>query len=301
MVCSAGIAGEVPHKILENDSEGARQSIEWHKRIFGDDYYLELQRHEVTDPNVRANRETYPLQQKANKILVELAREYGVKLVCTNDCHFVDKDNAEAHDHLLCLATGKDLDDPTRMLYSKQEWFKTREEMNDIFSDIPEALTNTLEILDKVETYNINHDPIMPFFPIPESFGTEDDLRRKYSEEDLFREFTSDENGENQLPVEEGQKKIDHLGGYEKLYRIKFEAEFLGKLAYDGAKRLYGDPLSKDVDDRIRFELHIMKTMGFPGYFLLVQDLINSARAVLGVMVGPGRGSAAGSVVAYCL
>lgn len=301
IVCSACIAGEVPHKILENDIEGARQSIEWYKRIFGDDYYLELQRHEVTDPNVRANRETYPLQQKANKILVELAREYGVKLVCTNDCHFVDKDNAEAHDHLLCLATGKDLDDPTRMLYSKQEWFKTREEMNDIFSDIPEALTNTLEILDKVETYNINHDPIMPFFPIPESFGTEDDIRRKYSEEDLFREFTSDENGENQLPVEEGQKKIDHLGGYEKLYRIKFEAEFLGKLAYDGAKRLYGDPLSKDVDDRIRFELHIMKTMGFPGYFLIVQDFINSAREELGVMVGPGRGSAAGSVVAYCL
>ena len=131
---------------------------------------------------------------------------------------------------------------------------------------------NTLEILDKVETYNINHDPIMPFFPIPESFGTEDDIRRKYSEEDLFREFTSDENGENQLPVEEGQKKIDHLGGYEKLYRIKFEAEFLGKLAYDGAKRLYGDPLSKDVDDRIRFELHIMKTMGFPGYFLIVHN-----------------------------
>ena len=301
IVCSACIAGEVPHKILEDDIEGARESIEWHKRVFGDDYYLELQRHEVTDPNVRANRETYVLQQKANKVLIELAHEYGIKLVCTNDCHFVDRDTAEAHDHLLCLATSKDLDDPTRMLYSKQEWFKTQAEMNAIFQDVPEALSNTLEVLNKVEFYNIEHDPIMPFFPIPESFGTEEDIRRKYSEEDIYREFTSDENGENQLPKEEGDKKIAHLGGIDKLYRIKFEAEYLAKLAYDGAKVLYGDPLADDVRERINFELHIMKTMGFPGYFLIVQDFINSARSELGVMVGPGRGSAAGSVVAYCL
>ncbi len=301
IVCSACIAGEVPRKILNGDIAGAREAIEWHQRVFGDDYYLELQRHEVTDPNIRANRETYPLQQKANKVLIELAREYGIKLICSNDAHFVDKENAEAHDHLLCLATAKDLDDPTRMLYSKQEWFKTQQEMNDIFSDIPEALTNTLEILDKVETYNINHDPIMPFFPIPESFGTEEDIRKKYTEEDLYKEFTSDENGENQLSPEEGQKKIDHLGGYDKLYRIKFEAEYLAKLAYDGARRLYGDPLPEEVKERVKFELHIMKTMGFPGYFLIVQDFINSAREELGVMVGPGRGSAAGSVVAYCL
>ena len=141
----------------------------------------------------------------------------------------------------------------------------------------------------------------MPFFPIPESFGTEKDIREKYTEEDLYKEFTSDENGENQVSPEEGQKKIDHLGGYDKIYRIKFEAEYLAKLAYDGAKRLYGDPLAKEVKDRINFELHVMKTMGFPGYFLIVQDFINSAREELGVMVGPGRGSAAGSVVAYCL
>ena len=301
IVCSACIAGEVPKKILNGDIEGARRSIEWHKRVFGDDYYLELQRHEVTDPTIRANRETFPMQQQANKVLIELAREYGIKLVCTNDCHFVDKDNAEAHDHLLCLSTSKDLDDPTRMLYSKQEWFKTRQEMNDIFSDVPEALSNTLDVLSKVEFYDINHEPIMPFFPIPEEFGTEDDIRSRYSEEDLLREFSSDENGENPLPREEAEKKIARLGGYDKLYRIKFEAEYLAKLAYDGAYRLYGTPLSKDVDDRIRFELHIMKTMGFPGYFLIVQDFINSERNELGVMVGPGRGSAAGSVVAYCL
>ena len=301
IVCSACLGGEVPHKILNDDIAGAREAIEWYHRVFGEDYYIELQRHRVDDPNLRANRETYPLQVKSNEVMIELAKEYGIKLVCTNDCHFVNKDNAEAHDHLLCMSTGKDLDDPTRMLYTKQEWFKTQEEMNEVFGDIPEALSNTIEILNKVETYNINHDPIMPFFPIPESFGTEKDIREKYTEEDLYKEFTSDENGENQVSPEEGQKKIDHLGGYDKIYRIKFEAEYLAKLAYDGAKRLYGDPLAKEVKDRINFELHVMKTMGFPGYFLIVQDFINSAREELGVMVGPGRGSAAGSVVAYCL
>ena len=301
IVCSACIAGEVPRKILQDDIAGAREAIEWYKRVFGDDYYLELQRHEVKDPTIRANRETFPLQQKANKVLVELAKEYGIKVVCTNDAHFVDQENAEAHDHLLCLSTGKDLDDPSRMLYSKQEWFKTREEMNEVFADIPEALSNTLELLDKVEFYDIENAPIMPFFPIPEEFGTEEQWREKFSEEDLFKEFTSDENGENQLPREEGEKKIAKLGGYDKLYRIKFEADYLAKLAYEGAAKLYPMPLTQEVDDRIRFELHIMKTMGFPGYFLIVQDFINSARDELGVMVGPGRGSAAGSVVAYCL
>lgn len=301
IVCSACIAGEVPAKILKDDMEGAREAIEWYHRVFGDDYYLELQRHRVTNPHQRANRETYPLQVRANKALMELAEEYGIKTVCTNDAHFVDEENAEAHDHLLCLSTGKDLDDPNRMLYSKQEWFKTREEMNAVFSDVPEALSNTLEILDKVETYSIDHAPIMPFFPIPEEFGTEEDVRRKYSEKQLYDEFTTDENGENPLPPEEGEQKIKRLGGYEKLYRIKFEADYLAKLAYDGAKRLYGDPLPEEVAERVKFELHIMKTMGFPGYFLIVQDFINSARDELGVMVGPGRGSAAGSVVAYCL
>ena len=301
IVCSACIAGEVPAKILKGDIEGARKAIEWHKNLWGDDYYLELQRHEVTDPTIRANRETFPLQQQANKVLIELAKEYGVKLVCTNDSHFVDKENAEAHDHLLCLATGKDLDDPTRMLYSKQEWFKTQQEMNDIFSDVPEAMANTIEILNKVETYSLDADPIMPFFPIPESFGTEEEWRKKFTEQQLYDEFTSDENGQNPLPPEDAEKKIKKLGGYDKIYRIKFEADYLAKLAYEGAVKRYGDPIPKDVEERVKFELHIMKTMGFPGYFLIVQDFINSARDELGVMVGPGRGSAAGSVVAYCL
>ena len=301
IICSACIGGEVPKKIINDDIEGAREAVQWYHNLFGDDYYLELQRHEVKDPSQRANRETFPLQQKANKVLLELAKEYGVKVICSNDAHFVDEENAEAHDHLLCLSTGKDLDDPTRMLYTKQEWFKTREEMNDVFQDVPEALSNTLEILDKVETYDIEHTPIMPFFPIPEEFGTEEQWREKFTPEQLFDEFTSDENGENQLPREEGEKKIKKLGGIDKLYRIKFEADYLAKLAYEGAERLYPTPLTDEVSERIKFELHIMKTMGFPGYFLIVQDFINSAQQELGVMVGPGRGSAAGSVVAYCL
>ena len=301
IICSACIGGEVPKKIINDDIEGAREAVQWYHNLFGDDYYLELQRHEVKDPTQRANRETFPLQQKANKVLLELAKEYGVKVICSNDAHFVDEENAEAHDHLLCLSTGKDLDDPTRMLYTKQEWFKTREEMNDVFQDLPEALSNTLEILDKVETYDIEHAPIMPFFPIPEEFGTEEQWREKFTPEQLFDEFTSDENGENQLPREEGEKKIKKLGGIDKLYRIKFEADYLAKLAYEGAERLYPTPLTDEVSERIKFELHIMKTMGFPGYFLIVQDFINSAQQELGVMVGPGRGSAAGSVVAYCL
>ncbi len=322
--CSACIAGEVPAKVLKGDLEGARESAKWFKRVFGDDYYLELQRHEVKNPYQRANRETFTLQQVANEEIIKIARELNIKLVCTNDSHFVDEEHAEAHDHLLCLSTGKDLDDPTRMLYSKQEWFKTKEEMNEVFQDIPEALSNTMEVLSKVETYNIESDPIMPFFPIPAEFGSEEQWRSTFTEDDLFKEFTSDEYGKNALPEDEAKKKIGKLGGYEKLYRIKFEADYLGKLGYEGASRLYGngyevipdgkalqpDELSawaeahgirKEVDERIRFELHIMKTMGFPGYFLIVQDFINSARKELGVWVGPGRGSAAGSVVAYCL
>ena len=301
IVLSACIAGEVPSKVLKGDIDGAREACQWYHNLFGDDYYLELQRHEVKDPNLIANRETFPLQQKANEALIRFAKEYGIKLVCTNDCHFEDKETAEAHDHLLCLATGKDLNDPNRMRYTKQEWFKTREEMNEVFADIPEALTNTLEVLDKVEFYSIDHGPIMPFFPIPESFGTEEDIRKKYTKEELLKEFSSDENGENTLPEEEGMKKIESLGGWDKVYRIKFEAEYLSHLAYEGAKKRYGDPLSDNVKEHINFELHVMKTMGFPGYFLIVQDFINAARNELGVMVGPGRGSAAGSVVAYCL
>ena len=299
IVCSACLGGEVPKKIMADRLDEAEEAIQWYKNLFGEDYYLELQRHKATVE--RANHETYPLQQKVNAKLLEYAKKYNIKVICTNDVHFVDEENAEAHDRLICLSTGKDLDDPTRMLYSKQEWMKTKAEMNQLFEDVPEALSNTLEILDKVEYYSIDHAPIMPTFAIPEDFGTEEEYRRKYTEKDLFDEFTQDENGQVVLDEAAANAKIKRLGGYDKLYRIKLEADYLAKLTFDGAKRLYGDPLSEEVKERLVFELYIMKTMGFPGYFLIVQDFINAARTQLGVSVGPGRGSAAGSAVAYCL
>lgn len=301
IISSACLGGEIPKKLLAGDEEGAEQSVMWFKERFGEDYYLELQRHEVKDPAQRANRETYPLQQKANEGLLRLAQKCGVKYICTNDAHFVDEDNSEAHDLLICLSTNHFVSDQTRMLYSKQEWFKTQAEMNAIFQDLPEALATTQEIVDKVEEYSIDHGPIMPNFEIPEEFGTEDGYRQKYSEEELFNEFTQDENGNVVISREEGEAKIKKLGGYDKLYRIKLEADYLAKLAYEGAYWRYGNPLDEETEARIRFELHIMKTMGFPGYFLIVQDYIKVARKELGVLVGPGRGSAAGSAVAYCL
>ncbi len=299
IVCSACLGGEVPRKIIDGRMEDVEEAVSWYKQTFGEDYYLELQRHKATAPH--ANYEAYPLQQKTNAVMMDLAKKYGIKLVCTNDVHFVDEENAEAHDRLICLSTGKDLNDPTRMVYTKQEWMKTRQEMNDLFADVPEALQGTIEVLDKVETYSIDHAPIMPTFAIPEEFGTEAEYRARLTEKDLFDEFTQDENGNVVLSQEKAEAKIERLGGYDKLYRIKLEADYLAKLAFDGAKRLYGDPLTPEVEERMKFELYIMKTMGFPGYFLIVQDFINAARSQLGVWVGPGRGSAAGSAVAYCL
>jgi len=298
--CSACLAGEVPRAITAGDLEKAEESIRWHKSVFGDDYYLELQLHKATAK--RANYEAYPMQLEVNRHLREMAKKYGVRMVCTNDVHFVDEDNAEAHDRLICLSTGKDLDDPKRMLYSKQEWLKTTAEMASIFGESdPEAMATTVDICNQVEFYSIDHAPIMPNFEIPASFGTEEEYRARITEQELFDEFTRDENGNVVMSEEEGRKKIDKLGGYDKLYRIKFEADYLAKLTMDGARKRYGENLSEEVRERLRFELHVMKTMGFPGYFLIVQDFIRAAREELDVSVGPGRGSAAGSAVAYCL
>ena len=299
IVCSACLGGEIPRLIRYGEIQEAERQVKWWKETFGDDYYLELQRHKATVP--RANHETYVLQEQVNRELIRIAREQNIKLICTNDVHFVNESDAEAHERLICVSTGKKLADEGRMLYSKQEWMKTTAEMNEVFADIPEALSNTMEIFDKVETYDIDHAPIMPFFAIPEEFGTEEEYRSRLTEEDLYNEFTQDENGNVVMSREDGEKKIKKLGGYEKLYRIKFEADYLAKLAYEGARRRYGDPLTDELKERIKFELYIMKTMGFPGYFLIVQDFINASRDKLGVSVGPGRGSAAGSCVAYCL
>ena len=296
---SACLGGEVPQKIMNGDIKGAEETIMWFKSLFGGDYYLEIQRHKTDKPG--GDTEVYARQVEVNKVILELAKKTNTKIICTNDTHFVEEEHGEAHDRLICLSTGKDLDDPTRMHYTKQEWLKTPEEMYKIFSDIPEALANTIEIADKVETYSINSDPIMPEFDIPKDFGTVEEYKKKFTEEDLYKEFTCDEHGNEVMNREAGEKKIKKMGGYEKLYRIKLEADYLSKLAWEGAKMRYGENLTDEQKERINFELHTMKSMGFPGYFLIVADYIRGAREELGVSVGPGRGSAAGSVVAYCL
>ncbi|MFV0397482.1 MAG: DNA polymerase III subunit alpha [Bacteroidales bacterium] len=245
--CSACLGGEIPKLIQQERFEEAEKAALWYKNLFGDDYYLELQRHQTNDPN--ASREVFRIQQTVNPHLVALAKKIGVKVIATNDVHFANREDAEAHDHLICLNTGKDLDDPNRMRYTKQEWLKSCEEMNNIFADIPEAIANTLEIANKVEMYSIDSKAIMPDFPIPAEFSDADD--------------------------------------------------YLRHLTYKGAETRYPD-MSDDTRERIDFELETVKKMGFPGYFLIVQDFIAAARN-MGVSVGPGRGSAAGSVVAYCL
>ncbi len=296
---SACLGGEVPQKIMNGDIKGAEETIKWFKSLFGDDYYLEVQRHKTDKPG--GDQEVYARQVEVNKVIFELAKKTKTKVIATNDAHFVEEEHGEAHDRLICLSTGKDLDDPSRLHYTKQEWLKTPEEMYKIFSDVPEVLANTMEIADKVEAYSINSDPIMPEFSIPEDFGTVEEYKKKYTEEDLYNEFTRDEHGNEVMSREAGEKKIKKMGGYEKLYRIKLEADYLAKLAWEGAKMRYGDNLTDEQNERINFELHTMKSMGFPGYFLIVADYIRGAREELGVSVGPGRGSAAGSVVAYCL
>ncbi len=218
IICSACLGGELPKLLTAGDDEGADRCVAWWKETFGDDYYIELQRHKATVP--RANHEAYELQKRIEPKLIELARKYDIKLVATNDVHFTNEEDAEAHDRLICLSTNKFLDDPDRMLYSKQEWLKTQAEMNDVFADIPEALSNTLEILDKIEVYSIDHAPIMPNFAIPESFGTEEEYRSRITEQELFDEFTRDENGNVVLSQEAAEAKIKNLGGYDKVSRI---------------------------------------------------------------------------------
>ena len=309
--CSACLGGELPQKIMMGmimqdaalqDAmrwREAEETIEWFKNLFGEDYYIEIQRHQPTQAN--ADQHVYQVQKDVNPILIALAKKHGVKVIATNDVHFVEEEHAEAHDHLVCVSTNHFIDDDNRMLYTKQEWLKTPEEMAAIFSDIPEALENTQEIVDKVEIYDIDSGPLMPKFPIPEEFGTEESYRQRFSEQDLYEEFTRDEHGNEVLTPEQAEKKVKTLGGYDRLYRIKLEADYLAHLAYKGAHERYGETLTEEQEERIKFELHIMKTMGFPGYFLIVMDFIRAAREELGVSVGPGRGSAAGSVVAYCL
>ena len=265
--CSACLGGELPQKILDGiakngDFSEAEQTVQWFKNLFGEDYYIELQRHETQKAG--ADVEVYERQKQVNPVLIELARKYGVKVIATNDAHFVNEEDAEAHDRLICLSTNHYVNDVNRMHYTKQEWLKSPDEMGEIFKDIPEALENTQEIVDKVEVYDIDHGPIMPKFDIPASFGKEED----YPD------------------------------------RLAFESAYLRYLTMEGAKERYGEErLANDevLKERVEFELNTIISMGFPGYFLIVMDFIRAAREELDVSVGPGRGSAAGSVVAYCL
>ncbi len=284
IVSSACLGGEISRKVDDGKITEAEEAVQWFKSIFGDDYYLEIQRHKTNRPD--ADHTTYPKQEKVNKELLRIAEKYGVKVIATNDVHFVNEEDADAHDRLICLSTGKDFDDPNRMRYTKQEWLKTTAEMNRIFSDLPHTLANTLEIADKVELYSIDNPALMPFYPIDPEFGTEESYKQKYSEADLIQEF--------------GEKTFHRLGDYDKVIRIKLEADYLAHLTRIGAHKRYGETLTEEIEERLQFELETIKNMGYPGYFLIVQDFINAARE-MDVAVGPGRGSAAGSAAAYCL
>ena len=246
--CSACLGGEVPQAIMDGRPEEAERIAAWYKSIFGEDYYLEVQRHETDVPG--AEKSTFAHQQQVNEVIFRIAEKLGIKVVATNDVHFVRKEDGPAHDRLICISTNSDFDDPKRLRYTQQEYLKSTEEMSAIFADHPEVISNTLEIVDKVEVINLNHDPILPVFPLPEGFTDSND--------------------------------------------------YLHHLTYEGAHIRYGEDIPEATRERIDFELATIKKMGFPDYFLIVQDFIKAARN-MGVWVGPGRGSAAGSVVAYCL
>ncbi|HKJ78369.1 MAG TPA: PHP domain-containing protein, partial [Prolixibacteraceae bacterium] len=252
---SSCLGGEIPNLLMSNYIKETEDAILWYKNIFGDDYYLELMRH--PSEMAQQREDVYDKQVQVNKLILPLAKKHGVKVIATNDVHFINAEDADAHDLLICLNTGRDIDDPTRMRYTKQEWFKSQKEMNELFADIPEALEHTEEIVQKVENYELDSAPIMPFFPIPAEFGTEEEFRKEFPEEALKEEF-----GES----------YERMGDYEKVLRVKREAAYLRHLAFKGAEERYGNPVPEDVAKRLEFELNTIKQMGFPGYFLIVQD-----------------------------
>ena len=298
-VSSACLAGEVARAIVDGRMDEAERVARWFKDLFGDDFSLEVMEHRsVLHPEMNAKpRGVWYRQTLVTKGVLELAKKLDIRVIATNDVHFLDKDDNDSHDVLLALSTGKKMSDPPkiddddettkggRLIYTGEEWFKPQEEMAKIFPEHPEVLRNTLEVAERIEEYELDSPPIMPKFRIPAEFGTEEEYSKKYSEDDLKKEFP----------------RYDKLGGYDKVLRIKLEADYLSYLAYKGAKRRWGDPLPQDVKSNVDFELKTIREMGFPGYFLIVQDYIDAARNKLGVWVGPGRGSAAGSAVAYAL
>ncbi len=277
--CSACIAGEIPRAIIAGDMKGAEEAVMWHKRVFGSDFYLEVQEHKTQVPG--QSQEVYERQVVANEGIFALAEKTGTKVVATNDVHFTRKEDGPAHDRLICLTTNVFVDDPNRMRYTQQEYLKSEEEMLDIFYKHPETLANTLEVADKIEVYKIDKDPILPKFDLPEDFLKDiDSYLEKYKE--IIDEGRCDKNG-----TERGEEFCRSVA-------------YLCHLTYKGAQWRYGDNMTEEQAERIEFELKTICKMGFPDYFLIVQDFIAAARSE-GISVGPGRGSAAGSAVAYCL
>jgi len=253
------IGAYVPQTILNHSEEKAEQEFKWWLNLFGDDYYIEIQRHQIKE------------QELINNTLLKFSKKYNVPVIATNDSHYVDKDDANAHDILLCINTGEKQSTPgfddfvndevqvknRRFKFpNDQFYFKTTEEMQQLFSDIPESLDNTNAIVDKVDILNLKKDILLPAFPIPANFQIHADANLN-------------------------------------------QWEYLKHITYEGAKARYGE-IESATQERIDFELFTIKTMGFAGYFLIVSDFIKAGRD-MGVFIGPGRGSAAGSVVAYCI
>ncbi|MFI5171272.1 MAG: DNA polymerase III subunit alpha [Chitinophagales bacterium] len=253
------LAAEVPRAIMKKSKEEAEATFKWWLDLFGEDYYIELQRHDIPD------------QVYVNDTLLQYAKKYNVKVIATNDAHYVDQKDANAHDILLCINTGekqatpkmKDFGDDDIFVkgkrfafYNDQFYFKSSQEMIKLFDDVPESIDNTNEIVDKIQLLDLKKDILLPNFPVPETF--------KIHSDDVLNQW-----------------------------------EYLKHLTFEGAKKRYGEILS-ETEERINFELFTIKTMGFAGYFLIVMDFIQAGRNI-GVFVGPGRGSAAGSVVAYCI
>lgn len=276
LICStACLGGVVPQMILSNNLAEAEKIALEYKAVFGDDYYFEVQNHGLEE------------QELVNSHLLELGAKLDIKVIATNDVHFVNSTDFEAHKILICLNTGKTISDTSKLMYSGNEYLKSQAEMEGLFKDFPEVITNTQEIVDKVEVYDLHREPLLPIFEIPESFGKLDDYKAKYPL--------------NTIKGDLSEEDIEKKGGYEKIIRTKFENEYLHFLTYEGVRKRYGEDISDELKARIEFELSTIEFMGFPGYFLIVQDFINYAQDELDVIVGPGRGSAAGSVVAYCL
>ncbi|CDN32215.1 DNA polymerase III alpha subunit [Mucinivorans hirudinis] len=288
--CSACLGGEIPQFLLKNDRRGAEEAVQWFKNLFGEDYYLELQLH--PSGNSYIDERVYHNQKRINGEIVEIAAKYGVKCVATNDVHYVKADDAASHDRLICLSTGKDLDDPNRMRYTTQEYLKSEEEMLALFAEYPEAVSNTQEIVDKIESYSLSHKPYMPSFPLPEGF--EIDFERLRSSLVVF--------------LKEKTELIELVNAAQSIENLPYCAElelarqqlYLEHISRVGFAKRYGDNPPVANVERLDFELKTIEWMGFPGYFLIVWDFIRAGRE-MGVSVGPGRGSAAGSVVAYCL